>query len=162
MHAPGSYEVSAPPERVLREIASAVAPSGAVGFSIGGEDTRARFVGSVSGNRFALRRPRAFLDPPRVVVLRGIVEATATGSAIHARYGYHPAVQLVRAIYLLFFLVTAVLVVPAATRQPELLWLVAVMGLVVLLFAVPFAYQARFDRAELRSALEDCLHVAPT
>jgi hypothetical protein len=139
-----------------------VGPPGAVGFSIGGEDTRMPFVGWIKGNRFVLRRPRPLISPPRVVVLRGTVEATQTGSIIRAGYSYNPAVQVAAVIYLLFFVSVALIVMPIAVRQPEILWVVVVLGLVTLLFFVPFAYQARYDRAALRSALEECRHAAPT
>ena len=154
--------MTAPPERVLRRIALDVAPASGIGFSVGGENVRMLFAGRITGNRFVLRRPRPLIGPPRVVVLRGSVEATPTGSTVRVRYSYHQAVQAAAVIYLVFFGGVAAIITPGAAKQPELLWVVAVFGLVSLLFMVPFADQARYDRAALRSALEDCLHVAPT
>jgi hypothetical protein len=54
----------------------------------------------------------------------------------------------------------SVVVLPSATRQPELLWVPVIMGSVVLLMMIPFELLARADRVQLRSDLEDVLRRA--
>jgi inner membrane protein involved in colicin E2 resistance len=54
----------------------------------------------------------------------------------------------------------SVLILPAATNQPELLWVPIIMGLAVVLMMIPFELLARADRAQLRSDLEDVLRRA--
>jgi inner membrane protein involved in colicin E2 resistance len=54
----------------------------------------------------------------------------------------------------------SVLILPAATSRPELLWVPIIMGLAVVLMMIPFELLARADRAQLRSDLEDVLRRA--
>jgi hypothetical protein len=151
------YSVLAAPERVVESIAASAQPGSMVGFSMADSGAR-RFVGSISKNRsFTLRRPRGLLTAPRVAVLRGQVEPSGTTAAVVATFELNPAVRLARIVWVIVFVAMSLLVLPAATRQPGLLWVPVVMGVVVFLMIIPFEFLARADREQLRCDLEDVL-----
>jgi hypothetical protein len=77
-----------------------------------------------------------------------------------ATFELHPVVRLARIVWVIVFCAMSLLVLPAATSQPELLWVPLIMGVVVLLMMIPFELLARADRVQLRSDLEDALRRA--
>jgi hypothetical protein len=151
------YSVLAAPERVVESIDASAQPGSMVGFLMADSSAR-RFVGSVSKDwSFTLRRPRGLLTTPRVAVLRGQVEPSGTTAAVVATFEFHPVVRLARIVWVTVVVGMSLLVLPAATSQPELLWVPVVMGVVVFLMMIPFEFLARADREQLRSDLEDVL-----
>jgi hypothetical protein len=154
------YHVTAAPERVLAAIARAVSPGGLIGFSLT-DRAATGLIGSVAHDAtFSLRRPRGLITPPRVLVLRGRVESAPAGANVLMTFSLHPAVRAARAVWVLFFVVASLLVLPAAQTYPELLWAPVVLGLVVLLMLVPFELLARQDKTHLGSEVEDLLRRA--
>jgi hypothetical protein len=155
------YTVEAAPELVLESIAAASARPTVIGFALT-DRTRSELVGDVSKEHrsFDLRRSRRLGTPPRVAMLRGRVEATGMGAKVVATYALHPAVRIARLMFVLLFVAFALLVLPAASSQPQLLWIPVVIGFIVLLMMVPFEWLAFVDRSRLRLALEDALRRA--
>ncbi len=154
------YSVLATPERVVDSIAASAEPGSIGGFWIADSGARP-FVGAVAKNQsFALRRARGLQTTPRVAVLRGRVEPSGTTTAVVATFELHPAVRLARIVWVIVFCAMSLLVLPAATSQPELLWVPVIMGGVVVLMMIPFELLARADRVQLRSDLEDALRRA--
>jgi hypothetical protein len=152
------YTVSAPPDVVLGSIAAASTPASLFGFALA-DRASTEVVGGVTGEgpAFSLRRARRFGTPPRVVTLRGRVEPEGTGTRVVASYGLHPVARIARACLVLLFLAFALLVLPGAASQPQLLWLVVGIGVVVALMLLPLMRLASADRARLRDALEELL-----
>jgi hypothetical protein len=152
------YRVAAPPSAVLESISAASTRGSMLGFAIG-DNARAQLIGGIRKNHegFDLRLARGLGTPPRVVVLRGRVSADGAGTMISARYTLHPLARFARTVFVLLFLAFALIALPGAGRDPQLLWIPVVMGFIVLLMLVPFEWLAHFDRRNLRSALEEIL-----
>ena len=159
MSDPVRFHVGAEPEHVLRVIA-AVAKPGVMGFSFS-DRAATSLVGSVAkDSTFSLRRARGFMTAPRVTLLRGRVQNAQAGSSVLIAYSFHPLVRAARAALVLFFIAISLLVLPLAQADPQLLWIVVVIGLIVALMLLPFELLARQDKSHLRSEFEELLRRA--
>jgi len=153
------YRVHSSSQRVLDAIAAAASPGSSTGYSFS-DRAKTQLIGGVHGDRFTLRRARGLMTAPRVLVLHGNVESSASGALVSATYRLHPLVQVARLAWLLFLVAVLAVVLPNAFSEPRLLWIIVVLGFVVGLMMVPFAWLARADRPVLRRELEGVLRQA--
>jgi hypothetical protein len=152
-----SYQVAAPPERVVAVLVSASVSESPAGFALT-DRTSAALVGSVSHDgEFALRRPRGLGTAPRVAYVKGVVRSGPGGSIVVGSFATHPLLRFARAAWVVVLLAFAVVVLPRSLTQPELLWIVVVIGFVVGLMILPFQWLALRDRAVMRETLRETL-----
>lgn len=114
-------------------------------------------VGNVDAQSFKVRRSRGWMTPPRVEVMHGTIQADGSRSLVRVRYSPRGLVRLARAVWVLMFVAFALVVIPGASQRPELLWIPVVIGLVVGLMLLPFAWLGSEDRRALELELESAL-----
>ena len=151
------YQVGAPPDRVVAVLASATKAESVVGFAMS-DRSGEPFVGKVTDDgSFRLRRPRGFSTPPRVAYVAGGVQRDAVGSLVVGSFRVHPLVRVAQVVWILLLLAFSAVVLPASFARPELLWVIAVIGLPVGLLLLLFWWIGSRDQIILRRALTDVL-----